>query len=173
MLFIKPGITGDLPADLLNYQRGQPSFPQQTTLDQFFDEAQWESYRKLGETIAAELFREPPWTNPEQRRVRFGSALAGRLDPFHHDSVFAGLIAHAPRAVPPPKPHSRLAADGAGTRTCARPASSSWMAALGRVSPEKPVEPPKGAKGARTGGVASLHDFGGWARITIHPECLL
>jgi hypothetical protein len=56
ILFIKPGITDDLPADLVNYQRSKLDFPQQSTLDQFFDEAQWESYRKLGECIAGSVF---------------------------------------------------------------------------------------------------------------------
>ena len=56
LLLIKPGLTPDLPSDLLNYQRAHPEFPQQSTLDQFFDEAQWESHRKLGECIATALF---------------------------------------------------------------------------------------------------------------------
>ena len=33
------------------------AFPQEPTTDQFFDEAQWESYRALGEHIGAQLFR--------------------------------------------------------------------------------------------------------------------
>jgi hypothetical protein len=48
ILVVKPGLTGDEPADLLNYQRNNARFPQQTTFNQFFDEAQWESYRELG-----------------------------------------------------------------------------------------------------------------------------
>lgn len=48
ILVIKPGLTGDEPEDLVNYQRNNPTFPQQSTLEQFYDEAQWESYRKLG-----------------------------------------------------------------------------------------------------------------------------
>jgi hypothetical protein len=60
LLFVKPGLTEGLSPDLLAYQRGNADFPQQTTLDQFFDESQWESYRKLGETVALELFQEPP-----------------------------------------------------------------------------------------------------------------
>ena len=59
ILFIKPGITDDLPADLVNYQQAQEDFPQQSTLNQFFDEPQWESYRKLGEYIADRLFAAP------------------------------------------------------------------------------------------------------------------
>jgi hypothetical protein len=56
LVYIKPGITGDEPIDLREYARHHPAFPQQTTADQFFDEAQWESYRKLGEHIGDKVF---------------------------------------------------------------------------------------------------------------------
>jgi hypothetical protein len=56
LLLIKPGITDDMPADLNNYQITNPDFPHESTLDQFFDEAQWESYRKLGELISTSIF---------------------------------------------------------------------------------------------------------------------
>ena len=55
ILFLKPSLTGDEPIDVLRYQSGHPDFPNETTADQFFDEAQWESYRKLGEHIADEF----------------------------------------------------------------------------------------------------------------------
>jgi hypothetical protein len=45
-----------LPEDLLNYQEKEPNFPHQTTLEQFFDEAQWESYRKLAEYVSNLIF---------------------------------------------------------------------------------------------------------------------
>ncbi len=48
LLLLKPGMTGDEPVDLEEYQTSHPSFPHESTTDQFFDEAQWESYRKLG-----------------------------------------------------------------------------------------------------------------------------
>ncbi|HTV42576.1 MAG TPA: hypothetical protein VMF08_18570 [Candidatus Sulfotelmatobacter sp.] len=64
MLLVKPGITEDLPADLLNYQQQHANFPQQSTLEQFFDEAQWESYRKLGQYIADLLFKRPEDQSP-------------------------------------------------------------------------------------------------------------
>lgn len=70
LLIVKPGMTDGLNADLLVYQRGNPDFPQQTTLDQFFDEAQWESYRKLGETLAMALFAEPNVVHPALRCPR-------------------------------------------------------------------------------------------------------
>ncbi len=48
ILYIKPAMCGDEPADIQHYRSEHNEFPQQTTLDQFFDEAQWESYRRLG-----------------------------------------------------------------------------------------------------------------------------
>jgi hypothetical protein len=59
LLLIKPALTGDEPEDLLQYHEAHPDFPQESTADQFFDEAQWESYRKLGEHVAEKLFAAP------------------------------------------------------------------------------------------------------------------
>jgi len=56
LVVIKPTVSEDMPVDVLNYRKTETSFPQQTTLDQFFNEAQWESYRKLGEFIGDKLF---------------------------------------------------------------------------------------------------------------------
>ena len=55
LLVLKPTLTGDEPLDVLQYGASQPDFPQQSTTDQFFDEAQWESYRALGEHCASFL----------------------------------------------------------------------------------------------------------------------
>lgn len=61
LLLIKPRLTGSGPVDLIRYKEANSTFPQQTTLDQFFDEAQWESYYHLGRLIAQALFnRRPP-----------------------------------------------------------------------------------------------------------------
>jgi hypothetical protein len=59
LLLIKPSLMGDEAMDVVQYQRTHPLFPQEPTSDQYFDEAQWESYRKLGEHIGAELFTPP------------------------------------------------------------------------------------------------------------------
>lgn len=59
ILLLKPSLTGDEPPDLLQYRSAHPDFPQESTMDQFFDEAQWESYRKLGEHIATLVFALP------------------------------------------------------------------------------------------------------------------
>ena len=56
LVVIKPRLTADAPLDLLQYQSTHTDFPQESTLDQFFDEAQWESYRKLGAISAERIF---------------------------------------------------------------------------------------------------------------------
>lgn len=56
LLVIKPRLIQDASLDLFEYQSKNPTFPQQTTFDQFFDEAQWESYRKLGVLITSRVF---------------------------------------------------------------------------------------------------------------------
>ncbi len=47
-MVVKPHRTNELPLDVVAYADGDPCFPQQDTSDQFFDEAQWESYHNLG-----------------------------------------------------------------------------------------------------------------------------
>ena len=51
LVYLKATLTGDEPEDVCHYHRAHPAFPQETTSDQFFDEAQWESYRRLGAHI--------------------------------------------------------------------------------------------------------------------------
>lgn len=60
MLFVKPSLVGDEPEDVLNYAKVNADFPQQSTGDQYFDEAQWEAYRELGEFSANRLFQALP-----------------------------------------------------------------------------------------------------------------
>lgn len=56
LLVLKPALLGDEPQDVREYAGANPSFPQQSTTDQYFDEAQWESYRRLGEHLACKVF---------------------------------------------------------------------------------------------------------------------
>ena len=48
ILFFKPALTGDEPPDVLQYHTRNRLFPHESTGDQFYDGAQWESYRRLG-----------------------------------------------------------------------------------------------------------------------------
>lgn len=69
IVIVKPRLAARLPLDLVNYALVSASFPQQTTLDQFFDESQWESTRKLGrlqgEQLVSVLLALPGWQNPK------------------------------------------------------------------------------------------------------------
>ena len=56
LLYIKAKLNGRETADVRNYHVSHPEFPHEATLDQAFDEGQWESYRKLGEHLSSPLF---------------------------------------------------------------------------------------------------------------------
>jgi hypothetical protein len=77
LIYLKPSLTGNEPADVIEYANGHEEFPHEPTADQFFDEAQFESYRALGFHIAEKIFTRPI-TNPtgeaEQLFERFRSA---------------------------------------------------------------------------------------------------
>jgi hypothetical protein len=60
MVWIKPRRLSGMPHDIAGYATENPAFPQQPTRDQFFDEEQWESYRKLGELSVERLLRACP-----------------------------------------------------------------------------------------------------------------
>jgi hypothetical protein len=51
LVYVKASLMGDEPEDVCHYHHAHPEFPQEPTTDQFFDEAQWESYRRLGQHI--------------------------------------------------------------------------------------------------------------------------
>jgi len=57
-VYLKASLTGDEPADVLNYQTVHNDFPHQTTADQWFTESQFESYRRLGLHITEKVFGE-------------------------------------------------------------------------------------------------------------------
>ena len=87
LLVVKPNLHLALDSDVLAYASRNPLFPQQPTSDQFFDEAQWESYHRLGEDFGQALHprwlaRIPGWSSPVEvsaalpplRRLRFQPA---------------------------------------------------------------------------------------------------
>ena len=61
LLYIKASLTGNESADVMHYHATHLEFPHESTGDQFFEEDQWESYRKLGEHMASDLFSDPSW----------------------------------------------------------------------------------------------------------------
>ncbi|HWM69783.1 MAG TPA: GMC oxidoreductase [Steroidobacteraceae bacterium] len=48
-----------IPLDVQCYARDNDAFPNQSTLDQFFNDDQWESYRLLGESLMATVLKQP------------------------------------------------------------------------------------------------------------------
>ena len=56
LLYIKPKMLGDEPVDIIKYHTDNPEFPNQSTGDQFFDEVQWECYRRMGEQMGQRIF---------------------------------------------------------------------------------------------------------------------
>jgi hypothetical protein len=88
LLLMKPSISGDEPEPVLNYQRENPSFPQQSTGDQFFDEAQFEAYRVMGQHVLASCPRD---------------LLARLLREPASPELFTELAAAEPSVPPPPE----------------------------------------------------------------------
>lgn len=58
LIYIKLSITGDENPYIADYAAHHPSFPHESTADQFFDEDQFEAYRALGYHAARRLFSE-------------------------------------------------------------------------------------------------------------------
>jgi hypothetical protein len=56
VIWIKPAVTRGSAGDVRQYDRENGVFPQQSTGDQWYDEAQFESYRKLGYDSAKAAF---------------------------------------------------------------------------------------------------------------------
>ncbi len=73
IVLLKPRRLTSTVADVVHYQKAHPAFPQEPTSDQFFDEAQWESYRRLGFEVAMKVFG--------QDEPQYQAALWGQLLP--------------------------------------------------------------------------------------------
>ena len=75
LLYIKPvcyGSDGSEPRDVVQYKRSNPAFPNESTVDQFFSESQFESYRALGRFTADEILKSLE-SKPNQQAADFGA----------------------------------------------------------------------------------------------------
>ena len=89
LVLVKPNMSSGLPVDLLNFKASNPTFPQQTTADQSYDEAQWESHfvlgREIGQWLTTELLQgladdqHPPFV-PDDGRPLKGTADSAAKD---------------------------------------------------------------------------------------------
>jgi hypothetical protein len=63
LIYLKPALTGKgkpVPYDVFSYAKAREDFPHESTTDQWFDEAQFESYRALGSHLLMQI------VNPKQ-----------------------------------------------------------------------------------------------------------
>jgi hypothetical protein len=56
LIYLKASMTGGEDTAVLQYKSSHPAFPHESTGDQFYAEDQFESYRRLGQEVAAEAF---------------------------------------------------------------------------------------------------------------------
>lgn len=77
VVWFKPALVGGEPADVRQYGLQYPVFPQQPTADQWFDEAQFESYRKLGQFCAERAFAPVLAALRRDGRLADGEPLTG------------------------------------------------------------------------------------------------
>jgi hypothetical protein len=59
LIYVKPTyFRENAPVDVRSYGMVNPTFPHETTLDQWFSESQFESYRRLGDYLVCKLYEE-------------------------------------------------------------------------------------------------------------------
>ncbi|MBI2235607.1 MAG: hypothetical protein HYU60_01380 [Magnetospirillum sp.] len=63
-IYVKSTLVDGLPGYVYTYKAAHEAFPHESTADQFFDELQLESYRRLGEAIGDTLPTPPPPPQP-------------------------------------------------------------------------------------------------------------
>ena len=76
LLYLKASLTGDEPADVIEYRFRAPEFPHQSTGDQFFSESQFESYRRLGYHVLRSAFEGISLGGPGRNAVPADSLTA-------------------------------------------------------------------------------------------------
>jgi hypothetical protein len=59
LIYVTTTLAGQLGIETMGYKAANPDFPDQTTADQFFDEAQFEAYRNLGYCVATTMLDDP------------------------------------------------------------------------------------------------------------------
>lgn len=96
LLVVKPNLHDALDVDLLAYARQHERFPHESTGDQSFDEAQWESYHRLGEDFGRVmhdtwLAQLPGWRSPARHGLRVAARLRSARDDADDDAKAAPL----------------------------------------------------------------------------------
>lgn len=129
MIVVKPNMCAGVPVDLVNFKADHPLFPQEPTTDQFFSEAQWESYFHLGYTMGLHLQRQMlddlPYVAVTHFEFDDGSVVT-------RDERGRVRVAAAPKRLP-----SRIAATGAVTASVSLGALATLGAATWQAADEQ------------------------------------
>ena len=100
IILFKPSLLGDdrpdEPADVRQYSIENEDFPQQTTAKQWFDEAQFESYRQLGQVCAHSALAR----RPAASRIKNSSGFVEKIKASDVKALFEGEAAADPRRKP-------------------------------------------------------------------------
>jgi hypothetical protein len=79
LLYVKASVTGDEKDYILDYKKRNPSFPHETTGDQFFSEEQFEAYRALGFHMVEHFFdQDDDFAYLAEGRGSFGNRAEAR-----------------------------------------------------------------------------------------------
>jgi hypothetical protein len=78
IIYLKASVSGDEDVGVTQYRSVHPSFPHETTADQFFSEDQFESYRRLGLHVIRHSLRG---TEPGDHPAAIAEKLADVLSP--------------------------------------------------------------------------------------------
>jgi hypothetical protein len=87
IIYFKASLTGDEDADVKNYKKEHASFPHESTVDQWFSESQFESYRQLGyhEMFASVTGIPPDNGMPHEPKKALEKELHGIFEEFGFD----------------------------------------------------------------------------------------
>jgi len=91
IILFKPAVLNDESADVRQYRLENPIFPQQTTADQWYDETQFESYRRLGQFCAESAFRHSEVNQGSLDRAINKLRQGGDFDQQVVEDIFKGL----------------------------------------------------------------------------------
>jgi len=90
LVYIKPTFLADIPADIHAYGIANPTFPHESTADQWFTESQFESYRALGEWQMARLIEQTPENAGENDVARVEALFAAACKLAKSESAVTG-----------------------------------------------------------------------------------
>ena len=127
LLYLKSSLTGDEPADVIEYQSRCAAFPHESTGDQFFSESQFESYRRLGYHVLRSAF-ESVKLNLDRPQAAAGTPALGLAGRYQLVPVFQGLTRRWYAPIP--------VTDEAATRL-----ADAYVAIMRRLAEQSTLEP--------------------------------